>query len=353
MPRPKTLILTLATLRQAIFGSQSKVFLSSLFSIVLLLTVLLHSCVFQQSSPTKSLRIGISQWPGFDVALYAKEAGLFEKRNLDIEFVRFDNQQDSSRAVLRGRLDAAFVALWDVMQVTPGNDNPVFVMVTNVSAGADGIVTQPEIKSLEDLRGKQVGVKLGTVNHLILLEALKKHQIEPTALQVKDVSNETSAQLMAKGEIDGAVLWEPLLGETAKNIGGNIAYTTRELDSLVIDGLMSSSSIVNEKQEEFTQFILAWFDLMHVLSVNPDEVYELVSQQLDQNSDDFAKDYAGLDKGDIEMNRQMFKTNGRLQEAVESMTKLLREDPRHGRIIREDIQINPESVNAAIEAWKL
>ena len=352
MPRPKTLISILATLKQAIFGSRSKVLFSSLFAAVLLLTVLLHSCA-QSNVPQNVLRVGISPWPGFDVSLYAKEAGLFEKRGLDVEFVRFDNQQDSSRAVLRGRLDAAFVALWYVMQVTPGNDNPVFVMVTNVSAGADGIVTQPEIKSLEDLRGKQVGVKLGTVNHLILLEALKKHQIEPTALQVKDVSNETSAQLMVNGELDGAVLWEPLLGETAKNIEGNIPYTTKELDSLVIDGLMSSSSIVSEKQEEFRQFILAWFDLMHVLSVEPDKVFTIVSQQLDQNSEDFAKDYAGLDKGDIEMNRQMFKTNGRLQEAVESMTKLLREDPRHGRIIREDIQINPEPVNAAIEAWKL
>ncbi|NEO84406.1 MAG: ABC transporter substrate-binding protein [Spirulina sp. SIO3F2] len=331
--------------------SQSVRLLASLFVMVLLLTLSLPGCI-GQNAPTKTLQIGITQWPGFDVAIYAKEAGLFEKRGLDVEFVRFDNQQDSSRAVLRGRLDAAFTALWDILQSTPGEDQPAFIMVTNVSAGADGIVTQPEFKSLEALKDKQVGVKLGTVNHLIWLEALDKYQIDPQTIEIQDVSNEIAAQMMSEGKLDGAVLWEPLLGEIAEEIQGNIPYTTKDLDSLVIDGLISSVSTVQAKQAEFKQFVLAWFDLMHLLEVDPKPVFELVGQQLDISPEDFANDYAGLEKGDIEMNRAMFQADGRLPEAMLSMGELFEADPRHGRVIRDDIQINAEAVNQAIEIWK-
>jgi NitT/TauT family transport system substrate-binding protein len=58
-------------------------------------------------------------------------------------------------------------------------------MVTNISHGADGIVAQPAIKSVANLRGKRVGAKLGTVNHLILLEALKLHQIKPEEVKIE------------------------------------------------------------------------------------------------------------------------------------------------------------------------
>lgn len=46
------------------------------------------------------------------------------------------------------------------------------------------VVAQPAIKSVANLRGKRVGSKLGTVNHLILLEALKLHQIKPEEVKI-------------------------------------------------------------------------------------------------------------------------------------------------------------------------
>ncbi|MBD2438450.1 ABC transporter substrate-binding protein [Nostoc sp. FACHB-110] len=188
-----------------------------LFVITLGLTLVNSGCSLEQNQSLKSLRVGITSWAGFDIARYAQPSGIFKQRGLEVELVRFENQQDSSRAVLRGGLDAAFVSFWDVMQVDPGNDKPVVLMTTNISAGADGIVARPEIKSVEDLRGKKVGAKLGTVNHLILLEALKAHQIKPAEVQIRDLSNDVAAEKIKTGEIDAAVLWEPMLGETAKS----------------------------------------------------------------------------------------------------------------------------------------
>ncbi|MBN3926139.1 ABC transporter substrate-binding protein [Nostoc sp. NMS4] len=323
-----------------------------LFAIALFLTFGINACSLGQNQSLKPLRVGITSWVGFDIALYAQPSNIFKQRGLEVEFVRFDNQQDSSRAVMQGRLDAAFVSFWDVMQVDPGNGKPVVLMTTNISAGADGIVAKPAIKSVEDLRGKRVGAKLGTVNHLILLEALKAHQIKPSEVQILDYSNEVAAQKIGTGEIDAAVLWEPMLGETAKRIKGNVIHTTKQVDSLVIDILMSSDNMMKAKKAELKQFMLAWFDVMHAVETHPTEVFNAVGKKLGQSSESFASDYAGLKKGDITLNKRMFAADGRLNSAKADIIQLLQADPRHGRVIRQDVEIDPTLVNEAMAEWK-
>ncbi|BAY62917.1 hypothetical protein NIES22_29930 [Calothrix brevissima NIES-22] len=323
-----------------------------LCAIALCVILIANACSVGQNQSLQPLRIGITSWVGFDIVRYAQPAGIFKQRGLTVELVQFDNQQDSSRAVIRGGLDAAFVSFWDAMQVDPGNDKPVVLMTTNISAGADGIVAKPAIKSVADLRGKQVGAKLGTVNHLILLEALKAHKIKPAEVKILDYSNEVAAEKIKTGAIDAAVLWEPMLGETAKKIKGNIIHTTKQLDSLVIDILMSSDSTVKTKKAEFKQFLLAWFDVMQAVETQPKKVFDNVAQILGQSSDSVAADYAGLKKGDMTLNRRMFAADSRLNSAKKEIIQLLQADPRHGRVIRQDVEINTVLVNEAIAGWK-
>ncbi|ELS04711.1 ABC-type nitrate/sulfonate/bicarbonate transport system, periplasmic component [Xenococcus sp. PCC 7305] len=323
-----------------------------LFIVTLIVPLIIHGCIFQQNNALKTFRVGINNWPGFDIVLYAQETGMFKNRGLEVELVRFQNGSDAARAMLRGSVDAAFGSLWEVKQIDPGNDKPIFVLVTNISAGSDGIVTQPNFKSVEDLKGKKVGAKLGTVNHLILLEALKLYDLKPTDVEIDNISNQAAAQKMQKSLLDAAVIWEPLLSNTAQNIQGNIVYTTKDLDSLVIDGLVTRSETLDNKEEELTRFIVTWFDLMEVVDNKSNEVFEIVSQQLDQTPESFAQDYAGLKKGDIAMNRRMFKNQGRLSEILPQLTALLQEDLRHGRIIRDDVEINGEAVMKALEKWQ-
>ncbi|MEZ2227875.1 MAG: ABC transporter substrate-binding protein [Microcoleus sp.] len=322
----------------------------SLFILTLASTMLLHGCVGKQNLSLKSLRVGMNNWPGYAIALYAKEAGIFKNRGLNVELVRFNNQQDNIRASLRGSLDASFVPLWEAMQVDPGNDRPAYLMVVDISSGSDGIVAGSKVKSMADLRGKTVGAKLGTVSHLILLEALKSQNLQPSDIKIKDISNDTAVQQLKEGKIDAAVVWEPLLSQTATTIKGKIIFTTKDVDSLVIDGLATRSRFAAQHEAEFTQFILAWFDTIHAVETKPNEVFESVARQLGQTKESFMQDYSGLKKGDIAMNKRMFE--GRLESAKQQIIQLLKADSRHRQIIREDIDINDRPLKAAIELWK-
>jgi len=323
-----------------------------LFAIAISLAVFINACSMGFNQSLQPLRVGLVSWPGFDIARYGQVSEIFRQRGLEVELVRFENSQDVCRAAMRGSLDAAFSSFWDVMQVDSGDAKPVVLLTADISAGSDGIVARSGIQSIKDLVGKQIGAKLGTVNHLILLEALKTQQIQPDEIEIRDYSHEVAIEKITAGEIDAAVLWEPMLSDTATKIQGNVIYTTQQVDSLVIDVLMSSDRALKAKKAELKQFLLAWFDLMQAVETKPAQVFETVGKELGQSGEAFAIDYSGLKKGDIALNQRMFQVDGRLSSARNEIIKLLEADRRHGRTIRQDVEIDGALVNEAMKGWK-
>lgn len=323
---------------------------------------LLSLCVFITaiaikacSSPTQNLqtfRVGINSWPGYQIALYAKEAGLFSKRGLDVEFIRFNNQQDNIRATMRGSQEASFTPLSEVMQVDANQDNPVIIMVCDISSGSDGIAAAPDIKSVKDLKGKKVSAKLSTVSHLILLEALKANQLQPKDVEIVDVANERGAAMLKDGKVSASVLWEPLMSNAAKAAKGKVIYTTADVDSVVIDSLATRSSILTNQEDILVKFIEAWFETIQAVETKPQEVFASVAKQLNMPTEVFEEEYRGLKKGDLAMNQRMF-AGGRLLEASKQTRKLLITDPRHGRKVRENADIvNATPITKATKNWE-
>ena len=321
-----------------------------LFLISLIAIFGLNKCYLSPS--VYNLRIGMNNWIGYSLAIYAKEAGIFTKRGLKVNLVRFNDLQDNMRATMRGSQDASFVALWETLQVDPANDKPVIALVVDISAGSDGIVVSSSINSIQELRGKRIGAKLGTVAHLILLEALKFHGLKPTDVQIEDVSNERSRELLLQWQIDAAVLWEPDLTKTAQEVGGKVVFTTKNVDSLVIDVLAVRATGLETNKDAIHRFILAWFDAIHTVKTQPDVVFDVIAKQLNQTKESIANDFSGLVLGDIAMNQRMFASNGRLSQAIIESQQLLTSDRRHGRIVRQDVAGNAEVVLKAINDWK-
>lgn len=309
------------------------------------------ACGGSKKAKPLPLRIGIAQWPGFDVFFHGRENGLFEKRGIEVTLMHFDNQHDAARAVMRGALDAAFVSSWDAHDVDHGSDSPAFILVTNVSHGADGIVARAGIASMAELRGKRVGAKLGTVNQLILLEALALHGLRPEEIEIVDMDNALAERWIYEGRLDAVVTWEPVLSKISTETGGSILYTTRDVDSLVVDGVMTRKQMIAENRESLIRLALVWFDIMHELDGHPEKVYESAAKATKIDPATFASGYAGIRRGDRDLNRRMF-TEGRLPQVLAAQTEMMRAFPLGTTTARTDIIIPPDIVVAALERWR-
>ncbi|MBD2187022.1 ABC transporter substrate-binding protein [Pseudanabaena mucicola] len=331
---------------------KSKFIKGLLLSLCVVVTAIAIKACSNPAQNLQTFKVGINSWPGYQIALYAKEAGLFSKRGLDVEFIRFNNQQDNIRATMRGSQDASFTPLSEVMQVDANQENPVIIMVCDISAGSDGIAAAPDIKSVKDLKGKKVSAKLSTVSHLVLLEALKANQLKPKDVEIVDVANERGAAMLKDGKISASVLWEPLMSNAAKAAKGKVIHTTADVDSVVIDSLATRSSVLTNQEDILVKFIEAWFETIQAVETKPKEVFASVAKQLNMPIEVFEEDYKGLKKGDLAMNQRMF-AGGRLLEASKQTRELLITDPRHGRKVRDNVDIvNASPITKATKNWQ-
>ncbi|MBI3066412.1 MAG: ABC transporter substrate-binding protein [Deltaproteobacteria bacterium] len=109
----------------------------------------------------------------------AQETGIFRKYNLEFPLVYIGSSPLATAAMLGG--DAQMMidgGLGTVRAVVQGNSELVFI------AGIKNYLTQsilakPEIKRLEDLRGKKVGVtRIGATTHYFAVQAFKRRNME-------------------------------------------------------------------------------------------------------------------------------------------------------------------------------
>ena len=306
----------------------------------------------QPTPQMTNLRIGINDWIGYAIALYAQKTGIMEKRGLQVDLIEFVNLQDATRAMLHGSLDATFSTIWDLMSTSVTSVQPVILLVTNVSHGSDGIVARSPLKSMKDLPGKRVGVKLGTVNELILLEALKLHKISPRVIKMVDISNEIAANELRNNKIDAAVMWQPLLSEIAEEIQGSIIYTTKDQDSLVVDILAATNQIFQEKKAAFGQFIWAWFDTMAILKQEPKIIFQFLEKELGQPRDSLLESYAGLKPGNMALNRQMLGQPQNINLVLSQTNDLLIQN-NHAQSIYSSIIIPSDFLNSNLDQWNI
>lgn len=300
-------------------------------------------------SPTlPPLVIGYGTWPGYQVLLYAQAKGLFAKHGLTVELQRFDNLPDNLRATMRGHLDLSFTTLSEVMLADFSETIPEIILVTNISAGSDGIVARPGIEAVSELVGKKVSASSGTVEYLALMEALAANGVDAKSLDIVDMDYQHAIEQLKKGKIQAATLWEPDLSKTATAIKGKVIYTTAAVDSMVVDVVATRPEVVQTKRAALMAFLRVWFEIMDAIDADPESVFTTVAQQLQVSPAEFAADYRGLKKGDRAMNQRLL-LEGRLYQLAQQTYQLLVADPQHGRIVHAETRINKDLITEAMQ----
>ena len=84
-----------------------------------------------------------------------------------------------------GKIDAVNVASSDqLVMAGAGKKANKAILITDYTDGNDMVIARPGITSLAGLKGKKIGVEVGLVDHLLLLEALKKGGLTPTDVEL-------------------------------------------------------------------------------------------------------------------------------------------------------------------------
>ncbi|WP_417549679.1 ABC transporter substrate-binding protein [Methylophaga sp.] len=205
------------------------------------------------------LKIGYSDWPGWVAWEIAIEKNMFEEVGVDVQFEWFDYVA-SMDAFAAGQLDAVTMTNGDALVTGATGAQNVMILINDYSNGNDMIVGAPGINSISDLKGKKVGVELGFVVHLLLMNGLEKAGMSESDVNLVNVPTNETPQVLASGQVDAIGAWQPNSGQALKLVpNSKPIYTSADEPGLIYDVLAVSPSSLAARRDEWKKVIDAWY----------------------------------------------------------------------------------------------
>lgn len=222
-----------------------------------LLLPLLAACSFAAQA-AQPLKIGYSDWPGWVAWQVAIEKGWFKEAGVDVKFEWFDYSA-SMDAFAAGKIDAVTMTNGDALVTGSGGAKSVMLMLTDYSNGNDMIVAKPGIKNLKALKGKKIALENGLVEHLLLLNGLKKAGLKPGDITLVNVKTNETPQTLASPDIAAIGAWQPVSGEAMKAVpGAKPIYTSADEPGLIYDVLAASPTSAKTRRAEWLKVLKVW-----------------------------------------------------------------------------------------------
>ena len=185
--------------------------------------------------------------------LAAKETGIFARHKLDVEILLLTSQL-SAVALGAGELEyVAGVGPGSVGGTLAGIPSRAVWVVSNRILHS--VVAQPEVKSLQDLRGKKIGVTgLGGTTHTSLMMAIEKFGGNPREYIVVSLGPQQYLRALESKAVDAATVDPPLLFLVLKK-GFSRILDLGSVVEMPVGGLTTMMKTLNSKSEQVVRII--------------------------------------------------------------------------------------------------
>jgi NitT/TauT family transport system substrate-binding protein len=227
-----------------------------------------------QAAPAP-LRIGYSDWPGWVAWQIAIDKGWLSEAGLDVKFDWFDYSA-SMEAFAAGKIDADLLTNGDALVMGAGGARNVMILITDYSNGNDMIVGRPGIKTLADLKGKRIGVEIGLVDHLLLLDGLKKQGMTQNDVTLVNSKTNETPQVLASGQVDAIGAWQPNAGLAMKALpGARPVYTSAQAPGLIYDVMAVNPASISAHRADNIKLVRVWDRVVNYINdpkTQPDAV---------------------------------------------------------------------------------
>ena len=187
--------------------------------------------------------------------LAAKELGMFSRNGLEVEILLLTSQL-SAVALGAGELEyVAGVGPGSVSGTLAGIPSRAVWVVSNRILHS--VVAQPEWKTLQDLRGKKIGVTgLGGTTHTSLMMAIEKSGANPKEFFVVSLGPQQYLRALESKAVDAATIDPPLLFLVLKK-GFSRILDLGSVVEMPVGGLTTLTKTLNTKSEQVTRVIKA------------------------------------------------------------------------------------------------
>ncbi len=249
--------------------------------------VLLSGVVTCGTAAAQSVTLDVAAsntWWGQVPIMVAIDKGFFKEQGIDTELKNIPASGDRIAALTAGSVAFSNLGrIAAIVEMARGNQSFYFFANIDDSPGNEGCWARPGFADFKALRGKKVAANTSaeiTMNGLLANEGMTEKDI-----QFVNLPGGEMAGALAKGDVDAACVWQPLLDNVMKGTpGGKLLGTDMDTPNYKKFGTMASpdimiisSKLVAEHPDLARKLVQAIFKGVDYTNAHPQETAETVA----------------------------------------------------------------------------
>jgi len=250
-------------------------------SLVALILVIL--CWIDPVQSLDRVSVGLSALSPTNWAVWvAEEKGFFKKNGIEPQVIFIGGGAARSINALVAK-DVHFMMIGGVGVINAAlRGADVAMVASNVNLSTQRLISRPDIKTPDELKGKRVGVTaFGSNTHSVLLMLLQKWSMKPDELVILQIGpSPTMILSLEKGLLDAAILTSP--SDFIAIERGNRVLA--DLADLQIYSLQSTLSTTREylktSEEQATRFVRGYSEGIAFIKKNKAQSIEVLQKKL-------------------------------------------------------------------------
>ncbi|MGC4038385.1 MAG: ABC transporter substrate-binding protein [Chitinophagaceae bacterium] len=247
----------------------------------------------------RPLKVGIVSWPGYAGGIVAndgfkpnKNCIYYKDHNIMVEFVLLEDADLRAKSFVRGGKNDVDV-VWSTVDFW-ANELPGFVkggvparafLQVDWSKGADAIVADSSIKSVEQLAGRKVALAQLTPSdwfyeYVMRHSAISEQQVRDLRKTIvgKNASPDARQDFVAN-QVDACVVWEPDVANALKERkGSHVLVSSAKYNHILSDLMVAREDFINTHPEVIQAFVDGWFDGAKQAKANPQYTAKLLME---------------------------------------------------------------------------
>lgn len=234
----------------------------------------------------EKITFAVSTMPLSAPVYVAHEKGFFKQEGLDVTLQSHWAGKDALKAVINGQSQFCSVAETPVMFAGLEGEK-ISVLATIAESNKHLKIIGRRDRGIavpRDLKGKTVAVLKGSAPEYFLDAFLIYYGIGSESILTVNMAPEKMTDALAKGEIDAAVTWNPILASQQKRFGDNAVILENERIYELQWNVIAGQAFVNEHPETVIKLLRALKRANDYIMKNPEDARAITDRQLGEET---------------------------------------------------------------------
>lgn len=258
---------------------------------------------------------------GFAHLYAALENNLFDKYGFKMEHVFIRGSGPSLAALMADEIQFLYCA-GDATLPSLAAGTEVKLVATPLVKLPYVLVTRKEIRRVEDLKGKAVGVaRAGDLSDRLSRAMIKKFNVPDVTMRPIGGSQNERYQAMVANIVQGVVVTPPI-DVRAKNDGFNVTYRLIDLNiPFIYSSLHASSRMIREQPKVIQRIVAAFAEAIYFVDKNPVKAKVAIAKTMRIKDEEALQVSYNVYTKDI-VDRRMYVPNAVVFDSLELLRSL-------------------------------